>query len=415
MSTNAKEGYKLTFVARIASVSVKLLFKLLLTYFLSKELFASFSVWLVKINFIALLTGLGLNISLMYYAKDNNFSSFKYLKNNVQFFILSFPIILLFVNLFFGSFLEAIFLTVGVFTLNVFQSINASLLVRNKYIQYFLLNLFYLIPYIILLIISFFDKNIGENYLKLLYISGGFFIVISYFFKDFSSYKLRIFNISKDFNYFIYGIKGLALNFLGQALYVSDLFIMEYFKSKNLADYVIAGSFVQINWFISNSLGTTLFSRIVQQKKSNFVKNEIIIISQISLVFNIIFTFLFAIFGNILILALNENYIYVYDLTLILLCGSHGVAIYKLMSRKFAAENKWSFLYTRLGAIVLLNLILNIFLVDSYGAYGAALSSLLCYLICGLLMINTKEFSYSSLLIPNITKLYRVFNSKKND
>ncbi|OUS18353.1 hypothetical protein A9Q88_00770 [Gammaproteobacteria bacterium 50_400_T64] len=187
--------------------------------------------------------------------------------------------------------------------------------------------------------------------------------------------------------YISFGVKGVSSNIMATGLYTIDIAFLAYMaNSIDVAIYLVAGTIVKLAWLVSDSMGLVVFPKIVKDKKDSTLLVKLL--SSYSFVINIAGIVMFCLFGKILLrVVFGMEYVGAYLPVLYLLIGSHGITVYKLLGRYFAAHNNWKAIFVSLFISLVINVVLNIILIPSYGFNGAAIASLVAYLVCGFVMI----------------------------
>jgi len=185
--------------------------------------------------------------------------------------------------------------------------------------------------------------------------------------------------------FFGYGAKSLWLNVLGQILYMGDIILLSVMlPSEDVAIYSVASMLAKSLWLIIDSMGLTLFPKLINISSfeaKHIFKKGVIQACLLCLGPAIIFLF----FGRLLLRALySDNYLSAYEPTLVLIVAAFPLIFYKLGSRLAAAREDWRAVYISLGISILANIVLNLLLVPIFGIIGSALASLLSYSMCGL-------------------------------
>jgi O-antigen/teichoic acid export membrane protein len=396
-----------TFLSRILVFGIGLLFKIYLARTLSVEENGNFGKWLATYNYGIIALSFGLNLSLIYFVETKRISKTDGFSVNFLFYLFLIPIlfgisIVSDDTLFFLSVSSAIVIGLWISTLNSVQLI-------LKRISRF--NLTELLRNVFVFISIFIYLNIVNKYeLVGLYFGYVIGLLLSFiiFFSLEKELKVIKFDAIKkvDFEYFQYGSKGLVLNILGQALYIFDIYIVDYLVgAKFLGLYVVAGSIARLLWFFVDAAGTIIFPRLIQGRGTEDSKIIVYRLSSISFFFNIMGVILFYFLGEFLIeISFGQDYVPAYDTILILLFASQGMVFYKLVNRYLVSVDQWKISYISVTIAVLVNLALNFALVPSYNILGSAFASLIAYWVCGLLIAKLSGFDIKRLLITTSYK-----------
>lgn len=97
-------------------------------------------------------------------------------------------------------------------------------------------------------------------------------------------------------------------------------------------------------------------------------------------------------FGELIIKILfGENFLHSYIVTLWIILGVPSLGLFKILSPYYIVNGLSKFNFTILLISVLTNIILNLLTIPFYGIIGAAFSSSISYLVCGLVIL--KDFT----------------------
>lgn len=168
--------------------------------------------------------------------------------------------------------------------------------------------------------------------------------------------------------------------------YKADVIMMENFNVAKAAIgvYTLGLILAQKIWLIPDALKDILLSKLAKGKSIS----EVTKVTRISFLIVVIFTVLLAIIGKPAIFFLYGNdYADAYYVILILLIGVIGMVFYKMIYSFNVVNGKRFVNMFLLGIAAIINIILNIFLIPTYGMIGAAISSTLSYFLCGIVFL----------------------------
>lgn len=216
-----------------------------------------------------------------------------------------------------------------------------------------------------------------------------------------------IFDIKRKLEILIYSLKIHLNNFLNEAEYRFDIPIILFFLDyKAVGIYSIGVAVSQIVLYVSNSINTVLFPFLLsshsQKNKLKYTDRVI----KINFIINIYIIIFLIIFGNFLIPFvygkeyLESFYVFLFLSPAILFDSiSRNIFVYLKSEKNPILLSKISFV------TLLLNILLNIFLIPNYGIYGAAIASLISYLLRSIITIYI--FNNSRV---NKFRIYDIFN-----
>lgn len=232
-----------------------------------------------------------------------------------------------------------------------------------------------------------------------------------------SDYRFKVPNLKK-IKLFSFSLKTHLPTVLTEAEYRIDIFILLYFiNAAAVGIYSIGVTISQLVWYISNSVNTVLYPYIAS---SGSVEAKSITAKalRLNLFINLIAILGLVFFGYYLIIFLfgaefEKSYLIFLILTPGLLIDS--------FSRNITSWLKGIGKPEIISKIVLfslvLNIILNIFLIPYFGITGAAISSSLTYITKAFFMIkvflNKSDFSLNDIFLPKKNEVAELITSLK--
>ena len=184
--------------------------------------------------------------------------------------------------------------------------------------------------------------------------------------------------------------------------YKMDVFMLKWLTtSATVGIYSVGVYFADQIWLIPDSFKEVLFSRAVKKDARKSFNNSI----KISVFVTSIVCVFVAILGRLGIRILyGTDFIGAYYSMLILLIGIPFMSIFKVISPLFIAEGKTGRYFLNLVFGVIINVLLNYFLIPVLGGCGAAIATVSSQIVCGIVAIllyrmDNKE-KVSELLIP---------------
>ncbi|WP_085990890.1 polysaccharide biosynthesis C-terminal domain-containing protein [Oceanobacillus senegalensis] len=164
--------------------------------------------------------------------------------------------------------------------------------------------------------------------------------------------------------------------------YSIDIFFLKSMGTQiELGLYATAAGIINYFWLIPDSFKEVLASRVARKysTKSTILTIKISVFS----VFMVILAFIF--FGKFAIeLMYGSEFVNSYKVTIILSFGAISMVFYKMIGVVLLAEGKRWIYFIVLLISVILNIIANILTIPTLGMYGAAISSVASYSICGI-------------------------------
>lgn len=185
---------------------------------------------------------------------------------------------------------------------------------------------------------------------------------------------------------FKYGVKSWTNNILNQLIYRSDLLMVAYFLGViEVGFYSIALMLVEKSWFFTTAISNALFPILRAGDDGKLLTARLVRVS-------VLFTFMVSIFlvltGNALIsFIFGDDFSKSWVPLLWLLPGVIALTIPKVLVTQFAAMNKMEFAVYSSSPALVLNILLNLFLIPELGLKGAAIATSISYVVYSLLNI----------------------------
>lgn len=388
-----------TFFARIIAFSIGLLFKILLARLLTVEENGVFGKWLATYNYGIIAFSLGLNLSMIYNSKSDKSKLNNFFGNAIIYSILL--IICILIGLFLPSKLYNFSLCIAVFFGLLIGSLNSIQLIDKKITIF---NITEISRNLLILLVCLFPIYYLETKsLEILYILYPCALVLTFIifaaYIDFSKINFKKISIPK-LDYIKYGLKGTFLNVLSQSVYIVDIFLVSFIAGdRYLGLYVVASSIARLLWFFVDAAGTIIFPKLVQTSNAANSQNIIYKLSTFSFLISICGLIVFYFIGEYLIsLTFGNEYSEGFMTIIILMIASPGMIFYKLINRYLASKNEWIKSYIAIGISLIVNVVLNLYLIKEYNIIGAAIASLISYWLCGFIIAKISDFNFFKLM-----------------
>lgn len=389
-------------VSKVLLVLVGLVASSFLTRYLSIELRGEYS-YVCEVALIAsLIICFGIEQSYSYFYKKNEGNIFKRFVNiySLQFLIL---IVIAIPLLFLFEIESSIFLICLLVPFDVLNKQLAGCMsvenIRLKIIVEFIGSVAKAVLFVVLFL---FRTTIGT------YV---FFIVlslISIYFFQFLVYLIYCRTMPNPFNIdfcllkeilkfsWIPMLSGLML-LLNYSLDI--VFLKHICPSEELSYYSVAVGIINYVWLIPDAIKEVLISRVARENNSA----RIIKALKYSLIITVAIIILFIFLGKLAIIIMyGEEFLPAYLVTIVLSIGALSMVLFKVLNVSFLAEGKRIFYFIILSISVVMNIVLNLITIPVYGMYGAAVSSIVSYSICGVTFlikfIRDKQISFKDFL-----------------
>ena len=166
--------------------------------------------------------------------------------------------------------------------------------------------------------------------------------------------------------------------------YKIDIQMLKWYNNVSYADIGIYGTGVALAskvWLIPDAIKDILLSRLVKGKH----ENEVAKVIRCSLAICTASVLVFLLIGKVVVLALyGSDFADVYYIMAILFVGIESMIFYKMVYSYNISRGKRTVNLLFLGIAAVVNIIGNLIFIPLYGIWGAAIMSVVSYLVCGL-------------------------------
>ncbi len=210
--------------------------------------------------------------------------------------------------------------------------------------------------------------------------------------------------------YIAYGSKSILNRLLSLTLYAISIYMVSWKGNPEyVAYFFVANSISKVAWVIPDSAGNILYPQFIKadddERKDRALKN-MYSYAQLVFLLNILILVVFVLLGSWVIgLLYEESYHEAFLPTIILLVGNQGMVYYKLFSRWHASQNNWKYIYIATVFGVLVNVVLNFFLIPKMGIMGAAIATGCSFWICGIIISRPISGAFGAFL--NVYSLFK--------
>jgi len=189
------------------------------------------------------------------------------------------------------------------------------------------------------------------------------------------------------------GIPTAVLAILISCNYNIDIFMLNWMGSGDVqvGMYGVAYSLSNMMWFIPDAFKEMIYSRTAKESNFRFVLNYIVV----NMAFCLCICIGFAVLGKwFLGFVYGEEYKAAFNVCLTLFVGIVPMVAFKLIHPIYVNTGKSFAVVILLLIAVVVNIVLSYILIPVYGAYGAAIASVVSYSVCGLLFLGKFYFDY---------------------
>tara|TARA_B100000989_G_scaffold297179_2_gene282206 strand:+ start:78 stop:1370 length:1293 start_codon:yes stop_codon:yes gene_type:complete len=253
------------------------------------------------------------------------------------------------------------------------------------------------------------------------YTIGYFLNLIIYFVYFFKITVKKLYYKSKDLYKVIkYSSKIHLINFITELEYKIDNFIIVFFLDlKAVGIYSIAVTITQLVFYVTNSINNIVFPYVSSNLK--IIKKDEVILDMVTLSFTsaIIILFPLVLAGfYIFPFIFGAEFLESYYIFLILAFGILAESISRVIITWFKGLNKTKELLNISVSCIILNIILNLYLIPILGLKGAAISSVVTYTLRMILILvrfrSYVKFKISKIFKIEFKQLYFFISSIKN-
>lgn len=230
-------------------------------------------------------------------------------------------------------------------------------------------------------------------------------LILSYINLRYSPIKIR-FSLNRIFEFIKFGYIPMLVYLCMSINYKIDIQMLKWYENVSYADIGIYGVGVSLAskvWLIPDAVKDILLSRLVKGKQENEVAKVIRCSLAVCLVSIIAFT---AIGKPIVLWLYGEEFSDVYTVMIVLFVGILSMVFYKMVYSYNVSRGKRTINLIFLGVAAIVNVIGNLILIPQYGIWGAAIMSVVSYVVCGVsFLIYFHRVSHISL--PKILFIQR--------
>jgi O-antigen/teichoic acid export membrane protein len=404
-------------IYRILNLATVFALTILLARILKADGFGIFSLLVANVTLFNLLSGLGIESGIIFQTAAGKVQQPVIL--SIIFWVLLFQLIVLAIteagfNYFTGHYwLYNPALYAGILYFICISLIDKFTALYNGHHYYTRINrLLFISNMVILLVFAgcyFYGLSLSSNNYIQLFIGLTFLqlLLIGLLFFIYSGQKLRFAKVNaRAFKlFFTYSAITFITNLIQFLAYRIDYWLMDYYHNKTqLGIYVLAVKLSQLYWVVPLALAGIIFPQAAQ-KKQRFNTDKLLALMRILFILNI-FTavLLYFIIPPLMPALFGVSFT---DTALPLLILLPGVILFcfaTLLAAYYAGHNKLLInLYGSIGCFVII-LLLDLWLIPTRGATGAALASSIGYGITGLyyvgLYAQQQQLSIFQLLLP---------------
>lgn len=377
----------LTATSQVISFFFLLGFSVLVARALGPEGQGLYSLWILIPTLLARFAHLGFDASFAYYAKDERFKSG--IITSIWFFLVLVSLLLgFFFYLYYLNSYDDVDPNIPVFvviiiaalvTLFISRTLLMALLVgENRIRLHSVLSILEAVSAlsIVLVLMPFLNLS-AEIVLLAMFIT---MILVNFILILKCVRTIARPNYQLTYIAFRYGVKSWLNNVLNQLIYRSDLLLIGYFLGVvEVGLYSIALLLVEKSWFFTTAISNALFPILRASATGSELTARLV---RVSVFFTLIFAIFLVLTGKLLIpFIFGDDYTESWTPLLWLLPGVIALTIPKVLVTQFAAMDKMQFAVFSSGPALVVNILLNVFLIPEFGLKGAAIATSISYVM----------------------------------
>ncbi len=208
--------------------------------------------------------------------------------------------------------------------------------------------------------------------------------------------------VNKDYfkEVFSYGIKVHLCGIFHFLHYRINLFLLNIFINPiAVGFYYVAAKLSEAFWFLSNSAGTVLFSKMASETDGKKIKELTPIVCRNVLFITLLIVILFFVIGHwVITVFYSKEFLDSVAPFRILLIGTLVISGWEILANDLAARGKPILNTYAIGISVLINIILNIIFIPKWGISGAAWATAVSYFVMFIItMVIYRKISGNSI------------------
>lgn len=389
MSAKLKgKPYVHTMINKVMYALVMFLANALVTRALGTALKGEYTYVINVANIVAIIAGLGVYQSIPFYNRKAD-GKYDVVQEYLNIFILQFIIYFMISAVVFivcGYKISIALICMLVLVDTLSQQLNMLLLIHDIFMR----NRIFIWGAYVNLVASVFCYIFAKDNLvaavfvlvvmKLFYVIG--YIIVSGRFPKPFQVKWKTFIEKVHFGYIP------MLSFLMITLnYKVDVLMLKAAKSVSrtqLSYYSTGVAIAELAWFIPDVFKEVLFSKTA--KKNNYDEISAVIRISNAVIFCIILGII-ALGRPFIGIVYGKEFVPSYGVTIMLFLGIPAMSWFKIIYTLFNAQGKRKTSFSVLGASAVINIGMNFATIPYLGIYGAALASIVSYIVCGIVFI----------------------------
>lgn len=379
MRVSIKENvYVISVLSKINVVFFSFVSSVVINRYLGASMRGEYSYIMAYVGIISLLLIFGIGQSYSYFLRKYG-NEIKYDFINI-FFLQS--IIYFLVILFISPYIESQFTIILIFSvLTQFNSQISFMSIVTNINKKNIINIISTFCYALCLVLVFFLSYKQLNYILFAYAFKVSFETVILIIKNKLYPQLRRIQFELVKELVKFSFLPMVISLLITLNYQFDIIILNHFlEYEQIGHYSVAVTLASMLWIIPNAFKDVLFNKTA--------KND----SITDITFSIKFNFYSSIFVIIGFFFLGKSFIELlygieftnsFTVTLLLFIGCLPMIMFKMINTLYVSKGKQLFSFVTLFLAFIINIILNFIFIPFIGIEGAAISSIVSYLISG--------------------------------
>lgn len=396
--------YLFSVIVKVLGLFIGIILSVLTARYFGSELKGVTAVIENNTTLYAIFLGLGIYQAYPFFRKQNPGIYHEYL-NNVSTLFVIYEIIAVMVACVMFHYEINTYLAVSIILMPIevyIKQLNYVVLIENPRRRNMSSLIISLSEFVVILIFWVFFEATVATAIAYFCCAIGFNLILSFVNLRMSPFKLR-FSVSKLWELIKFGFVPMLTYLCMTINYKIDIQMLELFDNVSYAQigiYSVGVSLASKIWLIPDAIKDILLSKLVKGKKESEVA-RVIRISTLVCIVSIIG--LIAVGKPLITLLYGKEYEETYYIMVMMLIGVLGMIFYKMVYSYNVAQGKRAINLIFLGTAAVTNVIGNLILIPNLGIYGAAITSIVSYNVCGICFLvyfhKVSKISFKEILV----------------
>jgi len=373
--------YVFSIISKIVNIILSFINAVLINRYLGATLKGEYAYILNIVNIISLTLTLGLGQAYSYFKRMNTKNIKKifisiFILQSICYIIIAYGFTQIIINR--NIIIVLILSIITIFNSQIsYVALIENINLKNK------INIISIISYTVIILFIFLISSenliiiIGALALKL-------FIDTFLIFKNFkfiNEINLKFLNFKFVSKILFFSFLPMLTSLLITFNYSIDIIILKLYRSyEEIGVYSLGVTLANMLWLVPDSFKDVLFGKTSNEDSVG----EIVFGIKFNSYLCLIIIGLFLIFGKLFItIVFGDEFIRAYLITLILFIGTIPMIFFKLINTLYISIGNQKYSFKVLAFSTISNVIMNFITIPTYGILGAAMSSVISYILCG--------------------------------